>query len=128
MFATPLLIYNAFAHTFLLSAGILSLAILWTNARPSLELAETDAIVRVYRSRRIPWSAITGVRPASLRRGGGVLLQTAWGEQVRAPAPSSWWGGPASDAQVAEIERWWLDHRGNDAVAGRPDVLDHRPQ
>ena len=57
--------------------------------------------VTVLRTRRIPWQQIQGIRPGSNWRG-GIRIQISTG-QVWSPAPASWWGGPASEEDVARL-------------------------
>ena len=108
--AVPFLIFGLFSHGFLVSAAIVALIGLADVRRRGLDLTEQDAVVRVFRKKRVPWSSVTAVRGGGWR--GGFVLQTASFEDIWSPAPCSWWGGPAPADQVAEVERWWIEHRG----------------
>ena len=75
-----------------------------------LELTEGQAIVRGGAVVPVRWSAVTAIRRGSWWRG-GLMLRTAAGVTLWAPAPSSWWGGPATQEQLDLVERWWMAHR-----------------
>jgi hypothetical protein len=95
--------------------------VMFMNLRRGLELSESDALVRSPRAVRVPWSSVTGVC-AGPWWWGGIILQTRSFEDVSAPAPCSWWGGPADAARVSEVEAWWVEHRGP-AWTERPPYL-----
>ena len=79
--------------------------------RSELRLTPDDAFVsEPFGDRVVRWRDVTAVHRSSRWSGGLVLVTRS--DRIRCPAPCSWWGGPASPAQVAEVERWWLDHRG----------------
>lgn len=84
--------------------------VLATARGRGLELTQQVAVVRNLKAEGVAWSSVTAVRSGGWR--GGVVLTTASWRDVWSPAPCSWWGGPAPPAQVAEIERWWIEHRG----------------
>lgn len=96
---------------YVLAAAItLLLWVLMATPR-SIDLTDVDAVVRANGTVRVPWRYVTDVRPGPWFRG-GIVMGTASGRKVWAPTPASWWGGPARPEQVAEIRRWWVDHRG----------------
>jgi hypothetical protein len=94
-----------------MAAPLLGVAQLIRSRRIGLDLTDEDAVVHFNRLVRIPWPEVSAVRPGPRLRG-GLLLLTASGREVWAPAPCSWWGGPALPEQVAEVTGWWVDHRG----------------
>jgi hypothetical protein len=99
------------AVRFFLLYGVAFLTIrLALRGRLRLELTEQDAIAGRLGTNRVPLSSVAGVRAGSWWRG-GLVLQTASGEEVWAAAPCSWWGGPAGADQVADVERWVFGHR-----------------
>ena len=117
--AVPFLIGSLFASMWLGVAAMGVLLGLASARRHGLELTEQDAVVYRLKPARVPWSSVTAVRSGGWR--GGTVLETAAFEDVWAPAPCSWWAGPAPADQVAEVERWWIEHRGP-AWTGRPAV------
>jgi hypothetical protein len=108
--AVVLLIFALFIHTVIGAAAVSILFGLVTARRHRLEMTEEDAVVRSFRPARVPWSSVTAVRSGGWR--GGILLTTATWQEIWSPAPCSWWAGPAPAEQLAEVERWWVDHRG----------------
>ncbi len=108
--ALVVLIFSLFIHTAIGAAAVAVLFGLVTARRHRLELTEEDAVVQSFRPARVPWSSVTAVRSGGWR--GGIVLQTATRQEVWSPAPCSWWAGPAPAAQLAEVERWWIEHRG----------------
>ena len=111
-------------YFFYSGAGMLLGGALVGSLGARLELTESHAVVRTFGAVRVPWSSVTAVRAGS-RWLGGVVLTTASYNDIRAAAPCSWWGGPPAPEQVAEIERWWMEHRGPSWAPPAPFV--HRP-
>ncbi|MDP9402024.1 MAG: hypothetical protein M3P85_01535 [Actinomycetota bacterium] len=109
----PLFVVAIVLQSFLLmGVGLATLVVgLPQIVRTAFELTETEAVVRSLRTVRVAWSSVTDVRRGTWLRG-GISLHTASGRQVWAPAPCTWWGGPADDEQVGKVQRWWLAHRG----------------
>ena len=114
------LLAAAFWHHWLVGAAAGTLMQLLHCIRPSLTLTEEAAVVRNARRGQVPWAAVTGIRRN--RWIGGIVLVTRSFAEVRVAAPCSWWGGPAPAERVAEIERWWVDHRGPSWTPARPFV------
>ena len=126
--AAVLLIFGVFLHLLIGAAMVAVIFGVVSARRHGLELTEHDAVVRSSKPARIPWSSVTAVRGGGWR--GGLVLQTATWEEMWSPAPCSWWAGPASADQVAEVERWWIDHRGpawTPAPAVAPFPVTTRP-
>jgi hypothetical protein len=108
-FVVPMLIFGLVTQFWAFVAGAV-MATLLSLKRDSLELNDREAIVRSRKPVRLPWDSV-----AEVRRGnwlGGIVFITTWYQEIRSAAPCSWWGGPAHPDQVAEIEGWWIDHRG----------------
>lgn len=109
--AAVLLIVSLFLlHTVIGAAAVTLFSGLVSARRHGLELTEQDAVVRAFRPARVPWSSVAAVRRGGWR--GGIVLQTTSWQEIWSPAPCSWWAGPASTEQAAEVERWWFEHRG----------------
>ena len=70
------------------------------RARQRLVLDGEGVAITVVRTRRLPWAQVERFEAAS---GGGIRVVTA-ARSYRSPAPCSGWGGPATDAQVADLE------------------------
>lgn len=83
--------------------------LLFSLRRQSLELTEQEAVIRAGKTKRVPWESVIAVGRSWP---GGLWLSTASYKTVLSPAPCSWWGGRATDEQVAEVEQWWIEHRG----------------
>lgn len=78
---------------------IVQMAITW---RQRLVCSPAGLDLIVLRRRHVQWSDILGFQPASSLRGGTQILTTTG--ELWSPAPSSWWGGPASDADLTALE------------------------
>jgi hypothetical protein len=109
--ALPVLALGLADEWFFYSGAGLLLCVLVGNLGTRLELTDSHAVVRTFRAVRVPWSSVTEVRAGTWWQG-GIVLKTASYNEIRAAAPCSWWGGPPDPEQVAEVERWWIDHRG----------------
>ena len=66
-------------------------------------LTDEHVEVTVVRTRRIPWADIEGFEAGSGMRG-GTIVHTSGGD-VHAISPCSWWGGPASPADLETLAR-----------------------
>lgn len=104
------LVVAAFWHPWLVGAVLGMLVQLVRCIRPALTLTDEAAVVHNSRWVEVPWESVTGIRRNRLV--GGIVLETRSFAEVRVQVPCSWWGGPGPAEQVAEIERWWVDHRG----------------
>ena len=83
---------------------VASLTLLFASIRRQRLLADERGVtVVVLRRRFVPWAEVSGFERAS-SGGAGVRVVTASG-RVSSRAPTSWWGGPATPAQVATLER-----------------------
>jgi hypothetical protein len=71
--------------------------------RQLVVLGEDHLQVTVVRTRRIPWAEVEGFHQGTGLRG-GTRIETAHGV-VHAVAPCSWWGGPASEADIETLRR-----------------------
>lgn len=87
------------------------------RGRQGLVCTEDGVAVTVIGTRHVAWSDIRGFRPGSWLRG-GLAVETSSG-LVWSTAPCSWWGGPASRADVARLEALRVQR-----VPGRPDHDD----
>ena len=72
-------------------------------ARQRLACTPEGVQATLFRTRLVPWSEIRGFEAGSTWRGGTWILTTSGA--VWAPAPSSWWGGPASAQDLEVLER-----------------------
>lgn len=70
--------------------------------RQLLIVAQDNISVTVFRTRHIPWSVVQGFEAGSTVRG-GTVIRTTEGE-VHSVAPCSWWGGPATAADIETLE------------------------
>ncbi len=77
--------------------------------RQGLIVSEAGLEVTLIRTRRIPWSEVRSLERGTRLRG-GLRVETSIGT-IWSPAPASWWGGPASAEQIAEIESARPTHR-----------------
>lgn len=71
--------------------------------RQRLVCSAAGVEVTMLATRRLSWADVHGFQPGSSWRGGTRIVTTTG--EVWSPAPSSWWGGPASAADLAAIER-----------------------
>lgn len=84
-----------FVVLFLLFFGLIA-------SRQRLVCTPEGVEVTFLRTQRIPWAQVRGFQAASNWRGGAYVLTTSG--RVWSAAPGSWWGGPASDADLAALE------------------------
>lgn len=117
------LVASVFIDTMIWGAPVFFLMGVHSAWRHGLELTEQEAVVRGPKRARVPWSSVTAVRGGGWR--GGLVLQTASWEEIWSPAPCSWWAGAAPE-QVAEVERWWIEHRGPAWTPARPVPMPPR--
>lgn len=109
VYSLPLLIFFLVTRYYPALVWIVVFGVLYLP-RERLELNEREAISRSgRRTQRVPWESVSGIRRAWP---GGIVLTTDSYQSIASPAPCSWWGGPANDAQVAEVVQWWVEHRG----------------
>jgi len=97
------------------AAGVLFAVVRWRG----LELTDTHAVIRENRTRRIPWSEVTGVRESSRMGRRSITLDLARG-RVHCSAPATGFGGvdPDFDEKVAYVHRWWLRATPPDPTGG----------
>ena len=69
--------------------------------RQGLVVTAEGVEVTLIRTQRIPWSQVRGFERGSGLRGGMRVLTPSG--KVWSPAPSSWWGGPATAEQISEV-------------------------
>lgn len=122
VYTLPLLIFGLVARYYPAVVGAVVFGVLFLF-RERLELNEREAIIRSGKTQRVPWESVSGVRRAWP---GGIVLTTDSYETIASPAPCSWWGGPASADQVAEVVQWWVEHRGA-AWTPRPPFVPAPP-
>ena len=87
------------------------------RGRQGLVCTEDGVAVTRIGTHHVPWSDIRGFRPGSWLRG-GLAVETSSG-LVWSAAPCSWWGGPASTADVSRLEALRVQR-----VPGRPNHDD----
>jgi hypothetical protein len=78
-------------------------------------LKDAELVVRVFRTRHIPWSQVQAVSQQSQMGSRWVVLSLADRKSVRLPAPRVAWparGKAKYDEQYHLIGQWWLEHRG----------------
>lgn len=80
---------------FLLGYGLLT-------RRGHLACTPEGVEVTVLVTRRIPWANTLGFTAGSWWRGGTHVLTTTG--RIWSPVPASWWGGPATAADLAILE------------------------